>query len=173
MDEIVRISSSAPWEPIFGYSRAVRAGEWVAVSGSTGLDENGQLVGRGQIYVQARQAISNIAAALRRMGLGLDRVVRTRVYVTELDRFGDLARAHQEMFGAAPPASTVVQVTRLVHPDMLVEIEADAYAGPGATTTAKPTAAAVRAVPASKGSASRKGASAPGARPRRKSARRR
>ena len=126
MDEIVRISSSAPWEPIFGYSRAVRAGEWVAVSGSTGLDESGQLVGRGQIYVQARQAISNIAAALRRMGLGLDRVVRTRVYVTELDRFGDLARAHQEMFGAAPPASTVVQVTRLVHPDMLVEIEAEA-----------------------------------------------
>jgi len=132
MDEIVRISSSAPWEPIFGYSRAVRAGEWVAVSGSTGIDESGQLVGRGQIYVQARQAISNIAAALRRMGLGLDRVVRTRVYVTELNRFGDLARAHQEMFGAAPPASTVVQVTRLVHPDMLVEIEADAYAGPDA-----------------------------------------
>jgi hypothetical protein len=93
--------------------------------------------------------------------------------VTELNRFGDLARAHQEMFGAAPPASTVVQVTRLVHPDMLVEIEADAYAGPAATTSAKPTAAAVRAVPASKGSASRKGGSASAARPRRKSARRR
>ena len=81
MDDIVRISSSAPWEPIFGYSRAVRAGDWVAVSGSTGLDEHGQLVGRGQIYVQARQAISNIAAALGRLGLGLERVVRTRVYV--------------------------------------------------------------------------------------------
>ena len=136
MDDIVRISSSAPWEPIFGYSRAVRAGDWVAVSGSTGLDENGQLVGRGQIYVQARQAISNIAAALGRLGLGLERVVRTRVYVTELDRFGDVARAHQEMFGAAPPASTVVQIARLVHPDMLIEIEADAYAGPAATTAA-------------------------------------
>ncbi|HEV7988172.1 MAG TPA: Rid family hydrolase, partial [Candidatus Binataceae bacterium] len=73
MDDIVRISSSAPWEPIFGYSRAVRAGDWVAVSGSTGLDENGQLVGCGQIYVQARQAISNIASALRRLGLGLER----------------------------------------------------------------------------------------------------
>jgi len=128
MDDIVRISSAAPWEPIFGYSRAVRAGDWVAVSGSTGLDEHGQLTGRGQIYVQTRQAISNIAAALRRLGVGLERVVRTRVYVTELDRFGDVARAHQEMFGAAPPASTVVQVARLVHPDMLVEIEADAYA---------------------------------------------
>jgi hypothetical protein len=92
--------------------------------------------------------------------------------VTELDRFSDVARAHQEMFGAAPPASTVVQVTRLVHPDMMVEIEADAYAGPVPTTAARP-AAAVRAVPASKGRAPRKGASAPAARPRRKSARRR
>jgi len=83
-----------------------------------------------------------------------------------------VARAHQEMFGAAPPASTVVQVTRLVHPDMLVEIEADAYAGPAATTATRPTAA-VRAVPASKGRAPRKGAVTPAARPRRKSARRR
>ena len=172
MDDIVRISSAAPWEPIFGYSRAVQAGDWVAVSGSTGLDERGQLVGRGQIYVQTRQAISNIATALRRLGLGLERVVRTRVYVTELERFGEVARAHREMFGAAPPASTVVQVTRLVHPDMLVEVEADAYAGPAVTTAARPTAA-VRAVPASKGRSPRKGASAPVARPRRKSARRR
>lgn len=172
MDDIVRISSSAPWEPIFGYSRAVRAGEWVAVSGSTGLDEHGQLIGHGQMYVQARQAIRNIATALRRLGLGLERVVRTRVYVTELERFGDLARAHQEMFGAAPPASTVVQVVRLVHPDMLVEIEADAYAGPVSTTASRPTAA-VRAVPASKGRAPRKRTSASAALPRRKSARRR
>ncbi|HEY2525639.1 MAG TPA: RidA family protein [Candidatus Binataceae bacterium] len=171
MDDIVRISSAAPWEPIFGYSRAVRAGDWVAVSGSTALDEHGQLTGRGQIYVQTRQAIGNIAAALGRLGVGLERVVRTRVYVTELDRFGDVARAHQEMFGAAPPASTVVQVARLVHPDMLVEIEADAYAGPAKATAARPTVA-VRAVPASKGRAPRKGAVAPAARPRRKTARR-
>src|ERR1700691_223445 len=145
MDDIVRISSAAPWEPIFGYSRAVRAGDWVAVSGSTGLDENGQLVGNGQINVQAAQTIANIAAALQRLGLGLERVVRTRVYVTELDRFADVARAHQEMFGAAPPASTTA---------------------PGPT-------AAVRAAPASKGRAPRTGASASAARPRRKSARRR
>jgi len=172
MDDIVRISSAAPWEPVFGYSRAVRAGDWIAVSGSTGLDEHGQLVGRGQMYVQARQAIGNIAAALARLGIGLERVVRTRVYVTELERFGDLARAHREAFGAAPPASTVVQVARLVHPDMLIEIEADAYAGPLATTATRPSAA-VRAVPASKGRSSRKSASATAARPRRKSARRR
>ena len=158
MDEIVRISSGVPWESIFGYSRAVRAGEWVMVSGTAGLDESGQLVGRGQLYAQVRQAICNIAAALGRLGLGLERVVRTRVYVTSLDRFADLARAHQEMFGAARPASTVVQVARLVHPDILVEIEADAYAGPAVTTAAEPTAA-VRAVPASKGRASRKGVS--------------
>src|SRR5438477_11540609 len=107
MDDIVRILSSAPWEPIFGYSRAVRAGDWVAVSGSTGLDENGQLVGCGQIYVQARQAISNIASALRRLGLRQQRVVHSRVYLTELDRFNHVPRAHQEMFSAAPPASTV------------------------------------------------------------------
>jgi enamine deaminase RidA (YjgF/YER057c/UK114 family) len=173
MDDIVRISSAAPWEPIFGYSRAVKAGDWVAVSGSTGLDENGQLAGRGQIYVQARQAIGNIAAALERFGLGLDRVVRTRVYVTELDRFGDIARAHREMFGAARPASTLVQVDRLVHPDMLVEIEADAYAGPGANTATHSKAGNRAAAPASKGRAPRKRPSVRAARSRRKSDRRR
>lgn len=129
MDETVRLASGAPWEPVFGYSRAVRAGDWVMVSGTTGIDHTGQVVGKGQIYTQARQAIENIASALERIGLGLDSVVRTRVFVTELDRFSDLARAHREAFGTMPPASTVVQVVGLVHPDMLVEIEADAYAG--------------------------------------------
>jgi enamine deaminase RidA (YjgF/YER057c/UK114 family) len=167
MDEIVRISSSAPWEPVFGYSRAVRAGDWVMVSGTTGTDQNGQLVGKRQMYVQARQALDNVAAALGRMGLGLDRVVRTRVFVTELDRFADLARAHQEMFGTAPPASTVVQVTRLVHPDMLVEIEADAYAGPAAVS-----AGAGKSTLAAKARAPRKAKSTP-AHGRRKSAARR
>ncbi len=168
----MRISSGAPWEPIFGYSRAVRAGEWVMVSGTTGLDQEGRLVGRGQIYVQARQALSNIASALARMGLGLDRVVRTRVYVTELERFADVARAHQEAFGAAPPASTLVQVTRLVDPDMLVEIEADAYIGSAAAGAAGATAARRPAV-TSKARAPHKGRSAPLARARRKPPRRR
>lgn len=165
MDEIVRISSGAPWEPVFGYSRAVRAGDWVMVSGTTGTDQSGQLVGKGQIYVQARQAIENIAAALEQLGLGLDSVVRTRVFVTELDRFSDLARAHMEMFGEARPASTVVQVTRLVHPDMLVEIEADAYAGsiPTPALAGKPGIA-------SKAHAARKRTKPAPARGRRKSA---
>jgi enamine deaminase RidA (YjgF/YER057c/UK114 family) len=171
MEEIVRISSGAPWEPIFGYSRAVRVGEWVMVSGTTALDSEGRLVGRGQMYVQARQAISNVASALARMGINLDRVIRTRVYVTDIDRFADVARAHQEMFGDAPPASTLVQVTRLVDPDMLVEIEADAYAGPAAAAIAG-GAAARRPAVASKSRAPRKVRSAPVARARRKPPRR-
>jgi enamine deaminase RidA (YjgF/YER057c/UK114 family) len=126
-DAISRIASAAPWEPIFGYSRAVKAGEWLAVSGTTSFDSNGQIVGYGQMYVQARQAIANIAAALERAGATLGDVVRTRIYATDLRRFADIARAHRESFGAAPPASTAVEVRRLIHPDMLVEIEADAY----------------------------------------------
>lgn len=127
MQKISRIPSGAPWEPIFGYSRVVRAGDWVAVSGTTSFDERGLIIGPGQMYVQARQAIGNVAAALERAGAGLADVVRTRVFVTDITRFGEVARAHQERFGANPPASTAVEVRRLVHPDMLVEIEADAY----------------------------------------------
>ena len=149
MQKISRISSGAPWEPIFGYSRAVRAGDWIAVSGTTSFDDRGLIVGPGQMYVQARQAIENIASALARAGADLSHVVRTRVFVTDLSRFGEVARAHQERFGANPPASSAVEVRRLVHPDMLVEIEADAYVAaaamdsPSATpanATAKPSA---------------------------------
>jgi len=127
MAEISRIASGAPWEPIFGYSRAVKAGGWLAVSGTTGFDENGLIVGRNQMYVQARQAIANIAMALERAGMTLAEVVRTRVFVTDIERFGEVARAHLEAFGANPPASTVVEVRRLVNPDMMIEIEADAF----------------------------------------------
>jgi enamine deaminase RidA (YjgF/YER057c/UK114 family) len=125
---IARHASDAPWEPIFGYSRAVRAGDWIAVSGTTSFDSSGQIVGYGQMYVQARQVIDNIAGALERAGATLGDVVRTRVFATDLTRFAEIARAHSERFGATPPASTAVEVRRLVHPDMLVEIEADAYA---------------------------------------------
>jgi enamine deaminase RidA (YjgF/YER057c/UK114 family) len=145
MQKISRISSGAPWEPIFGYSRAVRAGDWIAVSGTTSFDDRGLIVGPGQMYVQARQAIDNIASALARAGADLSHVVRTRVFVTDLSRFGEVARAHQERFGANPPASSAVEVRRLVHPDMLVEIEADAYVVSAATdppsvAPAKPSA---------------------------------
>jgi enamine deaminase RidA (YjgF/YER057c/UK114 family) len=149
MAEISRIVSGAPWEPIFGYSRAVKAGGWLAVSGTTGFDENGLIVGRNQMYVQARQAIANIAMALERAGMTLAEVVRTRVFVTDMERFGEVARAHLEAFGANPPASTVVEVRRLVNPDMMIEIEADAYrevvvAAAGAPGALSPAAAGRR-----------------------------
>ncbi len=127
MTGVTRIPSGAPWEPIFGYTRAVKAAGWLAVSGTTSFDESGRIVGRNQMYVQARQAIANIAAALERSGMSLADVVRTRVFVTDMERFGEVARAHLEAFGDHPPASTVVEIRRLVNPDMMIEIEADAY----------------------------------------------
>ncbi len=130
MAGIARISSGAPWEPIFGYSRAVKAGGWLAVSGTTSFDENGRILGRNQMYVQARQALANIAAALQRAGMSLAEVVRTRVFITDMQRFAEVARAHLEAFGDHPPASTVVEIRRLVNPDMMIEIEADAYLAP-------------------------------------------
>src|SRR5262249_35416094 len=127
MAQLVRIFSGAPWEPVAAYSRAVKAGEFVAVSGTTAIDERGLVVGGGQMYVQARQALLNIRTALHRMGLSMQDVVRTRMFVTDISRFAEVARAHQEFFAEAPPASTMVEIKRLVHPAMLVEIEADAY----------------------------------------------
>ncbi len=130
MNAITRMSSNAPWEPIAGYSRLVRAGDFVAVSGTTATDERGLLLGAGQMYVQARQALNNIRTALERAGLTLESVIRTRMFVTDIGRFAEAARAHQEFFGAFPPASSMLEIRRLVNPEMLIEIEADAYAGP-------------------------------------------
>ena len=127
MAQLVRISSGAPWEPVAAYSRAVEAGEFVAVSGTTAIDERGLVVGAGQMYVQARQALLNIRAALQRVGLSMQDVVRTRMFVTDISRFAEVARAHHEFFAEAPPASTMVEVKGLVRPAMLIEIEADAY----------------------------------------------
>ncbi len=129
MGVIRRIGSNTVWEPVFGYSRAVKAGEWLVVSGTTGIDERGSIAGVGQMYAQAKQALLNIKAHVERAGLSLGDIVRTRVFVTDITRFAEVARAHKEIMGDAPPASTLVEVCRLVHPDMLVEIEADAYAG--------------------------------------------
>jgi|SRR5215831_14257264 len=130
MAQLARISSGTPWEPVAAYSRAVRAGEFVAVSGTTATDERGLVVGSGQMYVQARQALLNISSALQKVGLSMRDVVRTRMFVTDISRFAEVARAHHEFFAQAPPASTMVEVKGLVHPAMLIEIEADAYAGP-------------------------------------------
>jgi enamine deaminase RidA (YjgF/YER057c/UK114 family) len=143
MSAISRISTNTPWEPIVGYSRLVRAGDIVAVSGTTATDERGMIVGAGQMYVQARQALDNIRAALERAGLAMDQVIRTRMFVTDMNRFAEAARAHKEFFAASPPASTVVEVRRLANPDMMIEIEADAYAGGASSpaSIAKPKAA--------------------------------
>jgi len=164
MGQIARIASGAPWEPVAAYSRAVRAGDFVAVSGTTAIDERGLVVGGGQMYVQARQTLLNIRRVLERLGLSMRDVVRTRMFVTDITRFDDAARAHREFFADSPPATSMIEVKRFVHPDMLIEIEADAYAGASAPAAsakvapraakasikARPKAAKTKAVPKSK-----------------------
>jgi len=144
MADIERISTSTPWEPIAGYSRLVRAGDYVFVSGTTATDERGTIVGAGQMYVQARQALANIESALGRIGLTMKNVARTRMFVTDISRFGDAARAHREFFPDERPATSMVEVKSLVNPQMMIEIEADVYA-PRERTTAPAHAPAPRA----------------------------
>jgi enamine deaminase RidA (YjgF/YER057c/UK114 family) len=115
--------------------RAVKAGDWLLISGTTSFDAQGVVVGRGQAYTQARQAIENIESVLERAGMALSNVVRTRIFLTDIGDFEAIARAHREFFATNPPAATVVEVRRLVHPDMMIEIEADAYAGVGSGDT--------------------------------------
>jgi enamine deaminase RidA (YjgF/YER057c/UK114 family) len=120
------VSSGAIWEPVVGYSRAVRVGQWVSVAGTTAAAAGGGAVGGDDVGAQAREALRRVVAALEEVGAGPEHVVRTRIYVTDISRWEEVGRAHGEVFGEVRPATSMVEVSRLIDAALLVEIEADA-----------------------------------------------
>jgi enamine deaminase RidA (YjgF/YER057c/UK114 family) len=124
-----RTFSGAPWEARVGYCRALRVGPHVFVTGSAPVDEAGAVVGAGDAYAQARRCLEIVAAALGDLGAEMHDVVRTRMFVTDISRWEEYGRAHAEVFAGHPPATSMVEVSALIHPDMLIEVEADALVG--------------------------------------------
>ena len=126
MQERQKYSSGAKWESIVGYSRAVKVGSRIYVTGTTATDENSNIVGVGDAYLQTVQVIKNIEKALQALGVTLENVVRTRMFVTDISRWEEYGRAHGEFFREISPATTMVEVSKLIDPQMLIEIEVDA-----------------------------------------------
>jgi len=128
-----RVSSVSPYEDVIGFSRAVRVGDLVFVSGTVAWGPDGKLVGKGDVYAQAKQTLANIEGYLRQAGATLKDVVRTRIYLTDIGRWQEVARAHREAFGDVRPASSMLEISGLAEPEMLVEIEAVAVLSAAAT----------------------------------------
>lgn len=123
---IRRVYSGAPWENKVAYCRAIRLGNWASISGTTSVDENGNLFGKGNAYLQTKRCFEIVQKALKQLDLPISAVIRTRMFVTDISKWEEYGRAHQEFFSQSPPTTTMLEVKALINPEMLIEVEADA-----------------------------------------------